>query len=128
MTNDRVPHPSRSCEGGDKQNLRGKGFGRRAVVSHPSQSARRMGHPIIDYGMEGKFVRSECEFDGGLQNARAADTVDVADAAAEGRGNLTEVRSDRGGGQAEGRCVGHVEGVEAGFQVRLAINREGLGK
>ena len=72
-------------------------------------------------------VRLEREFDGGLQNARAADTVDVADAATEGRGDLTEVRSDRGGGQGEGRCVGHVEGVEAGFEVRrLAINREDL--
>jgi hypothetical protein len=26
-------------------------------------------------GMEGKFVRLEREFDGGLQNPRAADTV-----------------------------------------------------
>ena len=72
-------------------------------------------------------VRLEREFDGGLQNARATDTVDIADAAAEGRGDLTEIRSERPVGQAEGRCVGHVEGVEAGFEVRrLAINREDL--
>jgi hypothetical protein len=64
------------------------------------------------------------EEDRGLQNARATHTVDIANAATEGRGDLTEVRSDRGGGQAEGRGVGHVEGVETGLQVGLAINRE----
>jgi hypothetical protein len=37
-------------EGWDKQNLRGKGLGGRAVVSHPSPRARRMGHPIIGGG------------------------------------------------------------------------------
>jgi hypothetical protein len=79
--------------------------------------------------MRAKFlvvVGLEREFDGGLQNARAAHTVDVANAAAESRGDLTEVGSDRGGGQGEGRRVGHVEGVEASFQVHLFMNREDL--
>jgi len=44
---DRVPILRVLCEGWDKQNLRGKGLGCRAVVSHPSQRTRRMGHPII---------------------------------------------------------------------------------
>ena len=74
------------------------------------------------------IVRLEREFDGGLQNARAAHTVDVANAAAKSRGYLTEVGSDRGGGEAEGRCVGHVKGIEARFQqVRLA-DRKSLGE
>jgi hypothetical protein len=37
-------------EGWDKQNVRGKGLGGRAVVSHPSLRARRMGHPNIGSG------------------------------------------------------------------------------
>jgi hypothetical protein len=44
-------------EGWDKQNMRGKGLGCRAVVSHPSPSARRMGHPII--GGNGWSVSSQ---------------------------------------------------------------------
>ena len=35
------------CEGWDKQKVRGKSLGCRAVVSHPSQETRRMGHPNI---------------------------------------------------------------------------------
>ena len=81
-----------------------------------------------DAGRSFQWLWLEREFDGGLQNTGAADTVDVADAAAEGRGDLTQVRSDRTVGQTKGRRVGHVEGVEAGFQVRLTINREGLGE
>jgi hypothetical protein len=47
------------CEGWDKRNVRGKGFGCRAVVSHPSQKARRMGHPNISpRAMENKWLRT----------------------------------------------------------------------
>ena len=47
------------CEGWDKQNVRGRGFGCRAVVSHPSQNARRMGHPSISSWDREKILQAE---------------------------------------------------------------------
>jgi hypothetical protein len=50
------------CEGWDEQNVRGTGPRLRAVVSHPSQRARRMGHPTI--GSSGSGSGSRRNFTG----------------------------------------------------------------
>jgi hypothetical protein len=47
-----APSFALSAKGGDKQNLRGRASGLRAVASHPSQRTRRMGHPILRVGQE----------------------------------------------------------------------------
>ena len=70
----------------------------------------------------------EREFDGGLQNARAADTVDVADAAAEGRGDLTEVGSNGRVGRPKAGVLVMLKASKRASRLRLAINREDLGQ
>src|SRR6202020_1788483 len=61
-----------------------------------------------------------------LEHTRATDAVDIAHAAAQGAGDLAKVRPESSVWQAKGGSIGHVEGIEAGFQRRLAVYREPL--
>jgi len=74
---------------------------------------------VLRFGSEGYLHRS-------LKHTRSADAVDIADAATKGAGDLAEIRSQSSVWLTECRCIGHVKGIEAGFERGLAEDREAL--
>ncbi len=80
----------------------------------------------FDLGHGEGGVQLEGELDTRLENTGTSDAVDVADATAQGPGDLAEVRSQGAIGKPEGRCVRQVEGVEACLKRRLAEDGKGL--